>query len=178
MINLEWLLQAENFVLDNIYLMRNPFLDKIFTFITSLGDGGFIWIFICIILLMFKKTRKCGITVALGLILNLIISNGILKNIFARTRPFDANSIKDILIALPKDFSFPSGHSSSSFVGATAVFLHFKKSGIFFLILASMIAFSRLYLYVHYPSDVVVGILIGIAIAFLSKYIIEKLYKN
>ncbi len=174
MIILEQILYIDNLILNWIYSFGNPVLDKLVPFITSLGNGGAIWIIICLILLSSKKTRKCGLTVALGLILSLIVCNGVLKNLIARIRPYEANGIKELLIKFPHDFSFPSGHSSSSFVAATSIFLYYKKSGIASLFLATLIALSRLYLYVHYPSDVFFGILIGILLAFVSKKIIEK----
>ena len=175
MIVLENILYIDNLVLNWIYSFRNPILDKIVPVVTSLGNGGAIWIFICVILLVFKKTRKCGLTVALGLILSLIVCNGILKNLFARIRPYEANGIMELLIEFPHDFSFPSGHSSSSFVAATSIFLYYKKSGIFALVTAFLIALSRLYLYVHYPTDVFFGSIIGIILAFVSYVLIKKI---
>ena len=171
---MENILYIDNLVLDWIYSFKNPFLDKIVPVITSLGNGGAIWIFICLILLIFKKTRKCGFTIAIGLIINLIICNGILKNLFMRIRPYETNGIKELLIAFPHDFSFPSGHSSSSFVAATSIFLYYKKSGIAALFLAFLIALSRLYLYVHYPTDVICGSLIGVGVSYISYLLVKK----
>ena len=174
MIVLDTVLYIDNLVLDWIYSFKNPFLDKIVPAVTSLGNGGAIWILICVILLTFKKTRKCGITIALGLIINLIVCNAILKNLFARIRPYEANGIMELLIAFPHDFSFPSGHSSSSFVTATSIFLYYKKSGVAALFLAFLIALSRLYLYVHYPTDVIFGSLIGVGVSYISYLLVKK----
>ncbi len=174
MMILESILYIDNLILNWIYSFKNPVLDKIVPVVTALGNGGAVWIFLCVILLCFKKTRKCGLTIALGLILNLIVCNGILKNLFARIRPYETNGIKELLISFPHDYSFPSGHSSSSFVAATSVFLYYKKSGALALFIATLISLSRLYLYVHYPSDVFFGILIGILLSFVSKAVIKN----
>lgn len=174
---MNFILNIDNIILDAIYSLKNPFLDFLMPLVTSLGNGGIIWIIICIICLIFRKTRKCGITMAMGLILSLIVCNLILKNAVARIRPFEANGILDLLVEIPKDFSFPSGHSSASFVASTVIFFYYKRSGICALVLAAIIAFSRLYLYVHYPSDVLCGTILGVSLAFISKFSFDKLFE-
>lgn len=103
-----------------------------------------------------------------ALILCLLIGNLFLKPVVARVRPFDINTAIDILIKKPLDFSFPSGHTMSSFAAATVLIYMDKKIGAISLILATIIGFSRLYLYVHYPSDVVIGLLIGVLLGIIS----------
>ncbi len=174
MIILDIILYIDNLILDGIYALKNPVLDFLMPIITAFGNSGAVWILICILCLIFKKTRKCGITIAIGLILSLIVCNGLLKNLVARIRPFEANGIMELLIDIPKDFSFPSGHSSASFVAASVIYMYYKKWGIFALIFAALIAFSRLYLYVHYPSDVIFGIILGIMLSFVSRYFVNK----
>ena len=163
-------------ILDFIQTLRTPFLDSIFSFITKLGDEGIIWIALTLIFLIFKKTRKCGIIMALSLILGTIVGNIGLKNIFARPRPFTLRPemVENIIISLPSSYSFPSGHTMSSFETAFAVFLYNKKWGIAPLVLATLIGFSRNYLYVHYLTDVIAGAILGIAIAVIVYYIYKK----
>ena len=152
--------------------LRCDFLNKIFSFITSLGNGGFIWIVISIILLIPKKTRKVGVLSICSLLLCYVTNDLIIKKLVARERPFNQFSELIPLIKKPVDFSFPSGHSASSFASAGILFRYLdKKYGI--IVLAALIAFSRLYLGVHFPSDVIAGIIMGL----LSSYIISKLEK-
>lgn len=167
-------------ILDFIQTLRSPILDKVFAFITHLGDKGYIWIAIALIMLCFKKKRKCGIIMAIALILGTLIGNITLKNLFGRLRPFQVNtSMKDMLIiSAPGGFSFPSGHTLSSFECAFAIFFHNKKMGIPALILATLIGFSRNYLYVHYPTDVIAGIILGLFIAVLSSFLYKKFIKD
>ncbi len=163
-------------ILDFIQTLRTPFLDKVFTFITHLGDEGYVWIAIAVILLFFKKTRKCGIIMAITLIAGLLIGNIALKNIFARPRPFvlDPTKIANVLISPPSSYSFPSGHTLSSIECAVAIWLCNKKWGIPAIILAVLIAFSRNYLYVHYPTDILAGAVLGVAIAYFTHFIYNK----
>ncbi len=157
-------------------LMQNHILiQKVFAFITTFGNGGAIWIVTGIWLLLVPKTRKCGIVVLSSLVLGFIIGNIGLKNIIARPRPFDALDFAPFIITPPTDYSFPSGHTLSSFTASFSIFFFYKKWGIISIILALLITISRVVLTVHYPSDVLVGALIGIAIAFLVKFIFDKL---
>ena len=148
---------------------HNDNMHGIMTFISTLGNGGFIWILTAIILLFFKKTRVAGLSMAISLIFSLIVCNITLKPLVGRIRPFDFDNALLPLIPPPSDFSFPSGHTFSSFASATALFLNHKKMGIPAMILALLIAFSRLYLLVHYPSDVLFSIVLGIFFGVLAK---------
>ena len=153
-----------NFELKILDFIRNtiacPVLDFLMPLITKLGDHGIFCIALSLLLICFKKTRKTGITIGMSLAIGFLVGNIFLKNVVGRIRPYDLNPNVDLLVAKLHDFSFPSGHSSSSFVSATVIFFYFRKYGIFALVLASIIAFSRLYLYVHYPSDVFVGMIL------------------
>ena len=158
------------------------FLDTVMPLITLLGDAGIFWIAIAVILLLFPKTRKIGFSMGAALLLGVVICNIIMKPMFARIRPYDyqlAHFGKTIhlLVATPHDFSFPSGHTIASFEAATAIAIHSKKWGIPALILACLIAFSRLYLYVHYPTDVIASVVLGICFAFLGSWIVKKGYE-
>ena len=159
------------FIQENI---RNPFLDIVMTILTYLGSGGLLWIIIAFIFLINKKYRYNGIMIAVALGLCLLIGNLTLKTIIARLRPSDVNTTIILLIKHPTDFSFPSGHSLSSFASATVIFYADKRYGVIAYIMASLIAFSRLYLYVHYPSDVFAGIVLGIAIGLITIFIAIK----
>ena len=117
--------------------MRNDILNHIMIFITSLGNGGAIWVIMAMGLLIPKKTRKTGIMVISGLLLSLIINNIILKNLVARTRPYDMIAGLTSLVGIQRDYSFPSGHTASSFVAAIIMFRNLlKKYGIPALTLA------------------------------------------
>ena len=164
--------------LDFLQTIHTPLLDKILAFITSLGNAGIIWIVLAVVFLILPKTRKVGIIVATALLVNLVLCNLILKNLVARMRPYDVNTAIAILIKKPLDFSFPSGHTAASFAAMTALFLaKMKKTWIAALILAVLIAFSRLYFYVHYPTDVLGGIAVGILSGVIGYAIVEKLDK-
>lgn len=152
------------------------FLDAVMPVVTRLADGGAIWIVVAILLLLFRRTRKTGASVAVALLIGLIVGNLILKNAFGRIRPYDLNTGIEILVARLSDYSFPSGHTLASFEAATVLMLRDKRIGIPALILAVLIAFSRLYLYVHYPSDVLAGILLGVLIGALACRLTDKVY--
>lgn len=140
---------------------RNDALDFLLPVITAFGNAGIGWILLTLVLLCIPKYRKCGLASAIALILMLLINNIILKPWIARIRPYDVMQGIELLIAAPTDFSFPSGHTAASFASASAILSLNRKLGISALILAFLIAFSRLYLYVHYPTDVLGGMLIG-----------------
>lgn len=160
---MEWIIRTDNAILDWIQAnLRTGWLDFVMPGITALGDIGLVWILATVLLLCFKKTRRIGIAAAIALVCSLLVTNLIVKPMFDRIRPFEANRFTGLLIEPPTDPSFPSGHSSASFAAAAAMVLYDRKIGIPALMVAVLIAFSRLYLYVHYPSDVAVGIVIGL----------------
>ncbi len=159
-------------------LLGCKFCDVLFETITHLGDAGLFWIILAVVLLFFKKTRKTGICMGLALVLGLIFGNLILKNVFQRMRPFYYDSAlispETLLIDIPHDYSFPSGHTLASFNAALAIFWNNKKWGVPALVLAALIAFSRLYLFVHFPTDILGGILLAFACSLASFYIIKR----
>lgn len=160
------------YTIDNLH---NPVLDKIMVAITSLGNAGLIWIAIAVFLLFIKKTRKCGVLMLVSMILGLIIGNGFLKNIIARDRPCWIDTSIPLLIPNPHDYSFPSGHTLASFEAAVMIFLHNKKWGAISLVLALVIAFSRMYLFVHFPTDILGGMILGTVISLVVYYSYEKI---
>lgn len=156
-------------ILDWIQTLHTPFLDKIMAFITRLGDAGIIWIVLSIVLLLIPKTRKSGAVMVAALVVDVLLCNIVLKNLVARTRPYDVNTGVHLLVAKLHDYSFPSGHTAASFASVTALYLAGeKKLWKFALVLACLIAISRLYLYVHYLTDVLGGILFGVISGYLG----------
>ena len=165
-------------ILYAIQNIRTPFLDKFFVTITSIpGNYGQMWVVLGIILLIFKKTRKCGITIILSYLMVYGLGQYVLKDLIARPRPCHIDQTIELLISRPSSYSCPSTHSGWAFAGAASVFLYNKKLGIPVIVFAFLIAFSRLYLFVHFPSDVLFGTVIGILFALLSKFIVNKIIK-
>ncbi len=160
--------QTEFQILDWIAGMRTEWLDTVLPIITSFGDKGIGWIVVAIVLACIPKYRKAGITMGLALIFCLLLGNLTLKPLIARPRPYSYFPEMTLLVAPLADFSFPSGHTFASFASATALFLYHKKLGIAAYLLAGIIAFTRLYLYVHFPSDVLAGMLLGILSGWIA----------
>ncbi len=154
--------------------MKCDFLDTVLPAITHLGDAGAFWILLGIVFLFSIKTRKMGFQVLASLALGYLLGNLILKNVIARERPYTLNLNIQLLIKEQLDYSFPSGHTLSSFNGAITIFFYHKKWGVAALILAALIAFSRMYLYVHFPTDILGGILLAIFVTFLIKGIFDQ----
>ena len=163
-----------DFIRDNL---TSPFMDGLMKGITFLGDAGWLWIALGVILSFIPKTRKIGFSVCIALIFSLLLCNLTLKPLVARVRPYEIKEIA-LIIAKPHDYSFPSGHSSASFAGAVAIFLNNKKWGVAAIALASFIALSRLYLYVHFPTDVIGGIILGSLCAVLGYFVVKKTKLN
>lgn len=169
-------------ILYAINKLHNIILDNVMVIITKLGNAGWFWIVLAVILMVYKKTRKCGILMLISLLTGLLIGNVALKNIIARQRPCWIDPNITLLIPNPTDFSFPSGHTLASFEAATMIFLHNKKYGTLALGLAILIAFSRLYLFVHFPTDILGGAILGTAISVgvyqIDKFLANKLSTN
>ncbi len=156
--------------------IRSEILTPFFVAVTRLGDKGRIWIIVSIILLISKKTRKVGILTAFALISANILNNIILKGIFERIRPYEVVEGLSSVIGNMKSSSFPSGHTASSFAAAAVLYIHLpRRCGILFVILAGMIGFSRMYLGVHYPSDVIVGALTGIISGMMVMFLHHRI---
>ena len=158
--------------------LSSPFADGLMRAISFLANAGWIWILTAVCLMLFKKTRRIGVTVACALIFSLLICNLTLKPLIARVRPYDLKQGISLIISPPTDYSFPSGHTSISFAAAVAIFSQNKKWGFAAIFLALLIAFSRLYLYVHFPTDILGGIIIGSlcgVLAYFSVKVIKKI---
>ena len=159
--------------------LQCAFMDTVMPVITLLGDAGIFWIAIAVVLMLIPKYRKVGMGMGAALLMGLLVCNVTMKPLFARIRPYDYQLLHfgkeiQLLIEAQHDFSFPSGHTLASFEAATVLAIHNKKWGIPALILASLIAFSRLYLYVHYPTDVLFSVAMGIGFGFLGVFVIKK----
>ena len=159
------------YALQNIH---NPVLDKIMIVLSTIGDAGLFWIGVAILLICMKKYRKCGLQVAVAMLLTFIVGNLILKNMIHRDRPCWIDPSITLLVKSPSDFSFPSGHSMNGFTASVSILLCDKKLGIPAGSLAAAIAFSRLYNFVHFPTDVIAGIVIGIVSALFVNYLFQR----
>jgi len=171
--------QFELPILDFIQsIFKNSFFDVFFPILCFLVNHGELWILVAIVLLFIKKYRKDGLALSIALLMHLIIVNLLIKPLFARVRPYDINEGVELLVEKLLDASFPSGHTSVCFA-ATVVLWHFnKKVGILSLVYSLLVAFGRLYLYVHFPSDVIFGAIFGIIFGFASLYITNYIYKK
>ena len=156
---------------------RNRFLDTVMPLITKLGNGGALWIACCVVLLLRPKTRRAGAAMVAGLVLESVCCNLVLKPLVARVRPCDVNTAVQLLIPRPTDFSFPSGHTGASFAATSALYFSKNKLWVPALLFSLLIAFSRLYLYVHYPSDVLAGVLLGILSGWLGTVFVKAVKK-
>ena len=165
-------------ILNWIQNLHTPAADAAMCFVTRLGDGGILWILLTVLLFLIPKTRKSGIILAAALCVDLVLCNGVLKHLFCRIRPCDVNTAVQLLIPRPGDFSFPSGHTAASFAAVAALYLSGErrvwKSA---LVLAVFIAFSRLYLYVHYPTDILGGIAVGLLSGYMGYRMVKKVYE-
>lgn len=148
--------------------LNTEFLGVFMMFVTKLADSGLIWILLGAILLCFRKTRKCGFIVLISLLFAFIISEFTIKPIVGRARPFEALENLRLIIPPPSGSSFPSSHATTSFAAALVLYRFNKAYGIYALIFAFFVAISRLYLCVHFLSDIVVGSLLGCTIGFVS----------
>ena len=155
-------------------LFRTDLLDTVMVAVSSLCNHGEIWIVLAAVLLCFRRTRRVGVTVAVALVLDVIVCNGILKPLFGRVRPCVVNPAVELLAACPSDASFPSGHTASSFAAVGALRAVGSRLWLPGLLLAVLIAFSRLYLYVHWPSDVLAGAALGWGLGYLARYLLNR----
>ncbi|MBE6878725.1 MAG: phosphatase PAP2 family protein [Ruminococcaceae bacterium] len=153
--------------------LHTPILDSIMLFFTKMGNIGMPWLAIAAVLLCFKKTRPCGIAILASLLIKELLGNLILKNLIARDRPCWIDTAVPLLIASPSSYSFPSGHTFDGFAASVSILLYYKKSGILAIIVAAVIAFSRMYLFVHFPTDVLASVVLGILVAVLVHKAVE-----
>ena len=167
--------------------LQSGFMDFIMPIITVFGDAGIFWMVWAAVLFLIPKTRKTGLGMAFAMMMGLIICNMILKPVVGRIRPYDfqlehfGKTLEDLLVAgkllveTPHDYSFPSGHTIASFEACVVLLLADKRQGIPALILAILVSFSRLYLYVHYPTDVLVSVVLGSLFAVIGYTLAQKI---
>lgn len=169
-----------------VQTIHGGFLDNLMVIITSLGEGGIIFIAIALALLCTKKYRKAGVAIIVALLVMEVGNNLILKTIFARPRPFNLDPTVyswwhevykfPELVSRPTSYSFPSGHTSSAFAAAIALLWYDRKFGIPLTLFAAVMGFSRIYVEVHYCTDVLFGALVGIVYALIGILIVNRLY--
>lgn len=174
---MDFLLQLDGNILLWIQeYLRSDLWNWFWTGITKLGDSGLIWLTTAIFMLFFKKTRKVGIVSLCSIALCFIITNIGLKNLVARPRPYTQIAELTILTHLESSFSFPSGHTANSFAVALIYFRMLpKKYGVAAVVLAALISFSRLYIGVHYPTDVLGGFLVALFASSVVYFIFQKI---
>ena len=156
--------------------LQSGFLDTVMPIITLFGEDGLFWIAWSILLILFPKTRKIGLGMGFAMAMGLLLCNVTLKPLIARPRPYDLQLAEfgksiQLLIEAQHDFSFPSGHTIASFEAAVVLLKNSKKMGIPAMILAILVAFSRMYLYVHYPTDVLVSVVLGTILALIGDWL-------
>ena len=151
----------------------NPILDKIMVMFTMLGEFGAVWSLLGIALIIEGKYRIIGLMILATLIFTTIMGEGIIKHLVKRSRPCENMTQNDLVVRKPNTYSFPSGHTASSFAVANVLFTCFAGVGVLFLVIAGLIAFSRMYLYVHYPTDIIAGIALGLLCSQATMYVFQ-----
>jgi len=159
---------------------RSSLLDAFFLGVTKIaGSYGQLWVAIALLLLIFKRTRRAGISLLIAYVGVFLLGQYVLKTLISRPRPCQIDTAFPLLVSRPSSSSFPSTHSAWAFGGATAIFLRHKKAGIATYVVAVLIGFSRLYLFLHFPTDVLFGAGMGVALGFaadkLTAYAARKL---
>ena len=172
---MDWEFMILNYIQNHI---RNHFLDKVMPLISLLGAAGALWIIICIAALLIKRHRRLGRLLACDLAVNLIACNLIIKPIVNRIRPYEMNQTIQLIVSPEIDPSFPSGHTFFAFGAATVCFIYNKKLGLAMYAAAFLIAFSRLYLYIHFPTDVFFGAVLGTVMAFAAARFEEMIFEQ
>lgn len=160
-------------VLQSIQGIKCDFLDTFMAVMSFLGEKGLIWIILGLTLCLFKKTRATGVIMLCAMTLGLLLGEFGIKIIICRPRPFVTYDFT-VNGHIPSGYSFPSGHTTSSFAAATVIIIRKEKFAVFTAVLAFLIAFSRLYNCVHYPTDVICGAVLGIALAIITCLIFKK----
>ncbi len=165
-------------ILHVIQSWHTDWLSDVMIFVSTIGNQGLCWIVLSLVLVLIPRTRKCGLMMMAAMALTYLVGNVFLKNVIARPRPFYVDNSVALLIPSPSEYSFPSGHTMNGFAAATVLFFHYRKAGVAALLLAATIAFSRMYLFVHYPTDIIGGIIVGVADAWLVYTIVRKFGKR
>ena len=158
---------------------RTEVLDSFFLGLTRVaGSYGQLWLIIAALLLIFKKTRKAGISVLIAYLAVYLLGQIVLKQLISRPRPCQIDQTFAMLVARPSSSSFPSTHSAWAFGAATAIFMQHRKLGSAAYAVAALIAFSRMYMFLHFLTDVLFGTALGIALGVLAHWITKALWKR
>lgn len=159
--------------------LRTESMTGLMKVVTFLGDSGWFWIALAIALFSFRKTRRIGLCTGLALLIGAFITNIILKPLIKRTRPYEEISDLQRLIEAQEDKSFPSGHTTASFAAAGIVYMMVSKRwGQATMMLASLVGYSRMYLGVHYLTDVLAGVSVGLGSAMIVEEIDRVISSN
>lgn len=180
---MEALTQLDFNILNSAQALRCAFMDWLMPLLSLFGSFAVPWFIYAAALLIKRGGRRHGFVILLAMALGLALGSGVLKNVIMRDRPFnDPRGLFDVtglMIPPPSDrYSFPSGHAVTSFAAAAAIAMHNKKTGAAAFVLAAAIAFSRVYLYVHFPLDVVAGAVLGAACAFAARWIVDAICRR
>lgn len=164
-------------ILHAIQFLHNPVLDQVMVtvFNNLVGSLGQLWIVVGVVLLVIPKTRKCGAAVLLSYGVSFLIGNEWLKDLIARPRPCAVDETVLLIVKKPGSFSCPSVHTYLAFSSAMAICHYYKKTGIGVFIFAALVGFSRMYFFVHYPTDVLFGAVLGITTAFVVCVLLDKI---
>lgn len=166
----------DDVVLDWVGRLHTPLLNRIMIFISMLGTKGTVWFLICIPFLLNTRTTFIGVNILVGLSLTGICGEGIIKHLVCRMRPCHKLEYEDLIVRRPGFYSFPSGHTASSISVATiAIYRCAVPVWCSILIIALLISFSRIYLRVHYLTDVVCGVVLGVLCGIASIFIMDHL---
>lgn len=166
-------------ILYAIQNIHNPVLDQLILALTHImGSYGQIWLVVGVLLCIPKKTRGCGVSVLISYVLVFVVGQFGLKDLIARARPCQIDQTVELLVRRPSSYSCPSTHTAWAFAAATAIFMYYKKPGIGVLIIAAVIGFSRLYLFVHFPTDVLFGAVMGVVLAIATVKVQQKLLEQ
>ena len=172
---MDWLTQTDLNILNWIQeTMQCTFLDTVMPIVTWLGEYGIVCIALALVLLLIPKTRRTGLGIGIALLLGVLIGNVVLKNLIDRLRPFEVQEGVHLLVKALYDGSFPSGHSLACFETATVLMIRNRKAGTVALALATLVAFSRMYLFMHFPTDVLGGVAIGVVFGILGWWLAGK----
>lgn len=165
-------LSVLNWIQEN---MRCGFLDSFMLILSYVTTSGIIWIAAGVIMLFFRKTRAAGIILLAALAAVFLTGDVLLKHIVNRPRPFTQNPDIILLLKAPSGASFPSTHSGLAAAATTVLLAKKRALGFVALVLTICIAFSRMYLYFHYPTDVLCGLLLGVLCGLLTLWIAKKI---
>ncbi len=161
------------FIQDNI---RNPVLNPVMKGLSFLGNKGIFWVILTLVLLIFAKTRKAGLASVIAILLTFIFNDLFLKNTVARIRPYEVIEGLTIIVAKENSYSFASGHAAIAFASSVSMFRWLpRKASVCLVVLAALIALSRLYVGVHYPTDVLAGTVIGIVFGLIASFAVKKI---